>query len=333
MKPGTVLHVFAAVGLAASVYASIDARPTWAQSDNTSGFPSRPLRLIVPMSAGGGNDLFARLVGQSLSEILKQPVLIENKPGANGIIGAEYVANSKPDGYTLLVGPSGPIVCNPAVYAKLPYDPPRDFTPLTQIAEFPLVLVVSAKAPIHSVQELVTYAKAHPSEANYSAPAMSYQLINELFKLRTGTPMVMVAYKGGGDSLMGLLRGDVLYNINDAAILLPYIESGQVRALAVGGARRLPQLPDVPTLEEAGVTGATFRIWSGLFAPKATPPAILARLTTAAIEAVKSPEVSGKLRTLLVEPSGISPDEFAKVIDEDLRSASEVARAANIRLP
>jgi tripartite-type tricarboxylate transporter receptor subunit TctC len=260
-------------------------------------------------------------------------VLIENKPGANGIIGAAYVAKSKPDGYTLLVGPSGPMVCNPTVYATLPYDTTRDFTPITQIAEFPLVLVVNAKAPIHSVQELVAYAKAYPSEANYSAPAMSYQLTNELFKLRTGTPMVMIAYKGGGDSLVSLLRGDVLYNINDAAILLPYIENGQVRALAVAGARRRPQLPDVPTFEEAGVKGATFRIWSGLFAPKATPPAILARLMAAAIEAVKSPEVSGKLKNLLVEPSGIPPDEFARIIDEDLRGATEVARAANIRLP
>ncbi len=305
--------------------------PASAQAD-AAGFPNKPLRMIVPYSPGGGNDLFARLVGQSLSDILKQPVVIENRPGANGILGADFLAKAPADGYTLLVGPSGPMVCNPAVYATLPYDTKRDFAPLTQIAEFPLVLVVSAKAPIKTVQDLIVYAKAHPELANYSAPAMSYQMVNELFKLRTGAPMVMVAYRGGGDSLLGVLRGDVLYNINDAAILLPHIQNGELRALAVAGAQRWPRLPDVPTFEEAGVKHAMFRIWSGLFAPKATPPAVLALLTDAAIRAVKSPEVTEKLRSQLVEPSGMPPDAFARIIDEDLARAREIAKAADLHL-
>ena len=303
-----------------------------AQADAAKDFPNRTLRLVVPLSAGGGNDIFARVLGQNLSEIVKQPVVIDNKPGANGIIGTEFVAKASPDGYTLLVAPTGMMISNPAVYAKLPYDTKRDFAPITMISEFPLILVVNGKSPIKSVRELVSYAKINSAKANYASQSVSFQLLNEMFKLRTGSPAVNISYKGGHDILMAVTKGEVLYGISDSPPAFPLIKSGQVQALAVGGSQRWPELPNVPTFEEAGVKDANFRIWSGLFAPTATPPAILAKLHAAATRALKAPDLVARFKKMRVEPAAMSREEFARIIDEDLRQSIETARALNITM-
>lgn len=327
-----MLRGAACAGIVAAVV-GVFGRPTPALSaDAAQNYPDKPVHLVVGFSAGGGNDTFARIVGQKMSELLKQPVLIDNKPGAQSIIATDFVAKAKPDGYTLLIGASGAMAFNPAIYKTLPYDTKRDFTPITQIANFPLILVVSTKSGINSVTELVAYAKAHPDKANYASSSPTFQLATELFKLRTGAPMEMVAYKGSGDSVMAVISGEVLCTVADTPPVSGQLQGGQIRALAVTGTQRLPEFPDVPTMAEAGVKDAYLQIFSGIFAPKNTPPAIVDKLRKVASEAIQSPEVSSKLKNLWVTPTGMPADEFAKVIDHDSKTAIEVAHAANIKI-
>ena len=304
----------------------------WAQADAAKDFPSRPLHIVVGFAPGGANDIYARVVAPKLSEILEQSVVVNNKPGAGGRIAAEFVAKAKPDGYTMMVGASGAMVIAKAVYSKLNYDPQRDFVPITEIARFPLVLVVSGKSPFKTIQELVAYAKANPSKANYASTSPIFQLATELFKLRTGMPAEMVAYKSGGEQVMAVISGEVLCSFAATPEVTGHLASGDLRVLAVTGPQRLAELPDVPTLEEAGIKEASMEVWSGLFVPKATPPAIVAKLEAAAIEAIKSPDVSAKLRNLGVQPSGMPGAEFAQVVARDLRQAVTVARAANVKI-
>ena len=314
------------------VGASLASEQASAQADAAKDFPTRPVHIVVGFAPGGGNDLFARVIGPKLSEILKQPVVVDNKPGAGGRIAAEFVAKAKPDGYTMMVGASGAMVMAPAVYAKLNYDPQGDFVPVTEIAHFPLVLVVSGKSPFKTIQDLVAYAKANPSKANYASTSPTFQLATELFKLRTGMPAEMVAYKSSAEMVMAVISGEVLCIFSDTPPVTGHLASGDVRVLAVTGPKRLAELPNVPTLEEAGIKDATIEIWSGIFVPKATPPAIVAKLEAAASEAIKSPDVSAKLRNLGVEPSGMPGAEFAQVIERDLHQAAEVARAAHVKI-
>jgi tripartite-type tricarboxylate transporter receptor subunit TctC len=287
---------------------------------------------VVGFAPGGGNDIFARVVAPKLSEILGQPVVVDNKPGAGGIIAAEFVAKAKPDGYTTMVAPSGVMVMNEAVYSKLSYEVQRDFVPVTEIAHFPWVLVVSGKSPFKTIQDLVAYAKANPSKANYGSAAPGFEIATELFKLRTGMPAEMVAYKSSAEEIMAVLSGEVLCTFSDMAPVTGHLAAGDIRVLAVTGPERLADLPGVPTLEESGIKDATIESWSGIFVPKATPPAIVAKLEAAAMEAVKLPDVSAQLRNLGVEPSGMPGAEFAQVIERDLHQAVEVARAANVKI-
>src|SRR6266852_4876109 len=201
---------------------------TAAQTGPAQNYPTKPIRIIVGFTAGGGNDILARLVGQKLSESLHQPVIIENKPGAGAMIATEYVARAAPDGYTLLMGASGAMTINPAVYTKISYDTLRDFKPIAMIASFPLFLVVNPSVPITSVVELVTYAKANPQKANYAASSAAFQLATELFKLKTGAPMEYIAYKGSNDSVMAVIAGEVLLTIADATPVSGQLQSGQV---------------------------------------------------------------------------------------------------------
>ena len=314
------------------VGASLAAREATAQADAAKDFPSRPVHIVVGFAAGGGNDIFARVVGQKLSEILKQPVVVDNKPGAGARIAAEFVAKANPDGYTTMVAASGAMVMAEAIYPKLNYDPQHDFVPITEIAHFPLVLVVSGKSPYKTIQDLVAYAKANASKANYASVSPTFQIATELFKLRTGMPAEMVAYKSSGEMVMAVISGEALCTFTDMPPVAGHLQSGEVRVLAVTGPKRLPELPDVPTLEEAGIKDATIEIWSGIFVPKATPPAIVAKLEAAAMEAVKSPDVADRLRNLGVEPSGMPGAEFARVIERDLHQAVDVARAANVKV-
>jgi tripartite-type tricarboxylate transporter receptor subunit TctC len=294
-------------------------------------YPSRPIHIVVGFTPGGGNDLIARIVGQKLSEDLGQPVIIDNKPGAGAIVATEYVAKSAPDGYTLLVGASGAMSINPAVYAKLSYDPVRDFIPISELGSFPLILIVNASSPFKSVAELVAYAKANPDKANYSSASTAFQLATELFKQKTGAPLQEIPYKGAADSVMAVISSQVTATIADAGPVSGQIKGGQVRALAVAAPKRTEDLPDIPTMKEAGADVEAV-LWSGLFAPKNTPPAIAKKLEGEFMRIARQPDVIARLKPLGIESVGNSSDEFARILASDIARWTAVAKAANIKL-
>jgi tripartite-type tricarboxylate transporter receptor subunit TctC len=301
--------------------------PSLAQAE----YPNRPIRIVVGFTPGGGNDIIARVFGQKLSESLGQPVIIENKPGAGAILATEYVARSAPDGYTLLVGASGAMVINPAVYEKLNYDTMRDFKAVSALGSFPLILIVNAKSPFKSLADLVAYAKANPDKANYSSSSAAFQLATELFKQKTGVPMQMIPYKGANDSVTAVISGEVTATIADAGPVTSQVNGGLARALAVAAPTRAESLPDVPTMKEAGADVEAV-LWSGIFVPAATPPDIVAKLEAEFIRIARLPEIVSRLKLLNIDSVGNSSEEFSRIIANDLERWKAVARAGNIKM-
>jgi tripartite-type tricarboxylate transporter receptor subunit TctC len=294
-------------------------------------FPGKPIHIIVGYTAGGGNDIIVRVVAPKMSEGLGQPIVIENRPGAQGIVACELVAKATPDGYTLLMGPSGPMTMNPAIYAKLPYDSLRDFAPISMIGDFPLILVVGASLPVNSVKELIAYAKARPDQVNYAASAAPFQLAAELFNLRTGTKFAHIPYKGSGESVNAVMSGQITMTIVDPPPAIGPLRGGRLRGLAVTGAARDRNWPEVPTLAEAGVPEVEIRLFTGFFAPAATPPAIVARLQQEVARVVKLPEIRERLDQMAIVPSGNAPEEFRAIVARDIAKWTTVAKAANIK--
>jgi len=303
--------------------------PALAQEDPAK-FPSRPIHIIVGFAAGGGNDIIARVFGQKLSESLGQPVIVENKPGGGAIVATEYVAKSQPDGYTLLMSASG-ISINPAVYAKLPYDAINDFVAVSELASFPLIMIVNASSPIKSAAELVTYAKANPDKMNYASSSASFQLVTELFKQKTGAPMQVIPYKSANESVLAVVGGQVTTTIADAGPVLPQVKSGTVRALAVAAPKRMEELPDVPTLKEAGADVDAV-LWSGIFVAKGTPPAIVKKLEGEFMRIATLPDVKARLKPLGIDTVGNSSEAFATILAADIARWGEVAKSANIKI-
>jgi tripartite-type tricarboxylate transporter receptor subunit TctC len=299
--------------------------------EDPSKYPSRPIHIIVGFTPGGGNDIIARIVGQKLSESFGQPVIIENKPGGGAIVATEYVAKSPPDGYTLLVGASGAMAINPAVYAKLPYDSVRDFVAVSELGSFPLILIVNASSPIKSVAELVAYAKANPDKANYSSSSAAFQLVTEQFKQKTGAPMQVIPYKGASDSVMAVISGQVTATIADAGPVSSQVQGGQARALAVAAAKRMEDFPDVPTMKEAGADLDAV-LWSGIFTPRDTPPLIVRKLEGELMRIARLPDVIARLKPLGIESVGNSSEEFARILASDIARWTEVAKAGNIKM-
>lgn len=293
-------------------------------------YPTRPIHMIVGFAAGGGNDIIARVFGQKLSESLGQPVVIENRPGAGAIVAMEHVARSAPDGYTLLVSASG-IAINSAVYAKLPYDAVRDFVAVSEVAAFPLILIVNASSPIKSAAELVAYAKANPDKTNYASSSATFQLVTELFKQKTGAPMQVIPYKSATESVTAVIAGQVTTTIADAGPVLSQIQGGKLRALAVPSSRRMEELPDVPTLKEEG-TDIDADLWTGVFAPRETPPAVVKKIEGELIRIARLPEVVARLKPLGVRTVGNSSEEFTRILAADILRWGEVAKAANIKI-
>lgn len=298
------------------------------------GFPTRPIKLIVPYAAGGGTDISARAIAQHVSAGLGQPVVIENKPGAGTLVGTGVVAKAAPDGYTLVYGSIAHTIA-PALYKdKMPYDAVKDFTPITQIATFPFVLVAKPSLKATSVTSLVELARASPGKMNYASVGngTGTHLSGELFKQLTGTQIVHVPYNGSSPALTALLGGQVDIAIVDMPAALPHIKSGSLRALAVTTARRAASLPDVPTMAEAGVSDFEFTSWWGVFAPANTPRELALRLSQEFAKALKQPDVRATLASFSAEQVGNSPDEFAAIVGSEVTKFDKVVRNAGIRL-
>jgi tripartite-type tricarboxylate transporter receptor subunit TctC len=303
-----------------------------AQPAAGSAYPSRPLHLIVPFPPGGSTDILARVLGQKLSEVLEQPVVVDNRPGAGGSIGAEAAAKAAPDGYTLLMGQLGPLAVSPAIYKKLPYDPVKSFAPVCLMAIVPSVLVVNTSLPFSSAAELIAYAKKNPGRLTYGSAGngSTSHLTTEYFKLATGTDILHVPYKGVGPMLTDLVSGQVAMGINGAPAVMPHVTSGRLRALAVTSLARVPSLPDIPTLDEAGVKGFEANGWYGIVAPAGTPSAIVLRLNSGIRRAVGTPELRARLDAEGAIPAGGTPEEFGALIASEIVRWGTVLKKAGI---
>ena len=304
--------------------------PAWAQTDAATNYPTKPVRMIVGFAAGGGNDIFARLVGQKLGDILGQSIVIENRPAAGGRQAAEYVANQPADGYTLLVGASGMMSVAAAVYPNLRYHPTKSFIPLSMIASFPLIMSVPIDNPSKSVAELAAFAKQHPDRANYGTTSPAFTIAAELLKLKTGMPGVAIPWKSSTEMLLCVISEQCLMAIADGPPTVPLVKAGKVHALAVTGTERSSELPDVPSMAEAGFPEVDIHLWSGVFAPAATTPAIARKLEAALQQAILAPEVAPKLKAMAVTPGGTSSEEFRHKIDADIKAFEGVVKAANL---
>jgi len=319
------------VKAAVVVLAAIVTDAATAQDNPAANFPNRPIRLIVGFAAGGGNDLFARLVGQKLSENVGQPVVIENKPGAGGRIAVEYVKNQPADGYTIMVAASGQMAIAAAIYPKLSYHPTRDFLPLTMIASFPLILAGPSGDTIKSVKELIAYGKANPDKSNYATSSPAFTITTELFKLKTGMPAVAVPYKSSNEMMLSVAGGNTLFAIADGPPTVPLVQGAKIRALAVTGSERSSELPDVPSMAEAGYPEVNIGLWSGLFVLVSTPAAIANKLGTELRRAMADSGVRDKLKAMAVNPGGGPGEEFRKKIDADIDVFADVVKAANLK--
>ena len=317
-------------GLLALMLIAAATPPTRAQIGAAEYYPDRVIRIIVGFAAGGGNDIFARLVGQKLQDILGQTVIIENKPGAGGRLASDYVARQPADGYTLLVGASGAMSIAAAIYPNLPYHPTRSFVPLSMIAKFPLFLVVPKNDPIESVKELVAWAKAHPNKANYATTSPTFTITTELLKLKTGMPGLPIPYRSSTEMLVSVMSEQTLFAIADGPPVVPMVNGGKVRALAVTGSERSDELPNVPAMSEVGFPEVDIQIWSGVFAPAKTPPAVVKKLEAAVRSAIQDSDVRSKLKAMAVNPGGGSGDEFRRMIDADIEKYVGIVKAANL---
>ena len=295
-------------------------------------YPSQTIKIVVGFAAGGGNDIIARIIGQKLQEGLGTTVIIENRPGAGGKIAAEAVMTAPPDGYTLLVGAAGAMSIIPAISVKQPYHGTKDFAPISMVAAFPLILVVQASHPAKNVKDLVAWMKANPDKSNYATSSPAFTLATELFKLKTGAPGTAIPYKSSGESLVSVLGEQSLLTIADPPPTTPLVKNGQVRALAVLAKTRSDELPDVPTMTEAGVPDVNVSLWSGLFAPAHTPPDIVARLESEIIKIMQMPDVKEKFKAMATPTVGGTAADFARVIDTETKTWAEVGRAANVKL-
>ncbi len=291
-------------------------------------WPTKPIRLVVPFSAGGNTDIVARLFAQELSKALGQPVIVDNKPGAAGNIGADAVAKSPPDGYTFVMGTVGTHAINASLYKKMPYDTVKDFTPVTLLASVPNVLVIDPALPVKSVKELVAYGKAHPGKLNFASSGVgtSIHLSGEMFRITTGLDMTHVSYKGSPPALTDLMGGQVQLMFDNLPTSLPYIKAGKLRALAVTTAKRVPSLPDVPTMVEAGFPGFETGSWFGVLAPAGTPKEIITKLSTELLRILKTPEMQEKLLQQGAQPVGLGPEDFAAHIKSEMAKWGKVVK-------
>ncbi|MDB5779169.1 MAG: Tripartite-type tricarboxylate transporter, receptor component TctC [Polaromonas sp.] len=296
-------------------------------------WPVRPISLIVPFPAGGTTDVLARAVGQELAKSLGQPVVVENKPGAGATLGADFVAKSKPDGYTLLMGAVHHTIAT-SVYKKLPYDFQKDFAPITTVALVPNVLVVNPNVPAKNVQELLALAKAEPGKLTYGSNGngTGQHLIGAQFEGMGGVKLLHVPYKGSGPLTVDLLGGQITMSFDTITPVLPQVKAGKLRALAVTTIKRSPALPDVPTLDESGLKGFDLGTWFGILAPATTPKDVVTRLNTELVKIIDSADFRKKMADIGAEPIGNSPAQMAGQIKEDTERFSKLVKDAKVAI-
>jgi tripartite-type tricarboxylate transporter receptor subunit TctC len=296
-------------------------------------YPARPVRIIVPFAAGGVADALPRIVGQKLSENWGKPVIVENKPGASGNIGMELGARAAPDGYTLVLAPTGNLTVNPVLFPRLPFDTHKDFVPITVLASSPNVLVVHPSVPAKSFSALIAYAKANPGQLNFASPGegSGAHLAGELLNIEAGIKTVHVPYKGMAPAVNDLLAGNVHMMFAGISTVLQHIQANKVIPIAIASPQRSPQLPDVPTVAESGVPGFDVTSWYGLIVRSGTPSDIVQKLQRDIAEVLKQDDVRAKLAGLGLEPVGNSPDSFGRMIKTESQKWSEIVRKANIQ--
>ena len=297
-------------------------------------YPSKPIRMIAPYPPGGATDILARLVAQGLTESVGQPVIVENKAGANGQIGHDFVAKAAPDGYTLVLGNSAVLAVSVSMYDKLPFDPLKDFAPITLAAQGPLVFEINAAIPASNMQEFLAWAKQRGGKVNAGLAGVGamHHLVTEMVKLQAGVQWTNVPYKGSAPMVLDLVGGQVDVGVDNIPSSLQLIKTGKLRALAVTSDQRTPLLPDVPTLAQAGVPGVVAAAWHGVLAPAGTPPEIVNRLNVEIVKILRSPETVAKLAGLGLDPVGSDPKTFADFIASENVKWAKVVKASGAKL-
>ncbi len=295
-------------------------------------YPSKPIRLIVPYPPGGPADALARIVGEKIGAQMRQPMVVDNRPGAAGNIGMALGAKSAADGYTLVLAPAGNLTVNPSLYPNVPYDVGKDFAPVTVVAAVPNILVVNPSIPARNLTEFISYAEAHPGQLNYSSPGAGSgaHLAGELFKSTTGVDMVHIPFNGIAPAVTAVLGAQVQLMFAGAPAVLQHVQSGKLRALGVASLKRIAAAPELPTLSESGLTGFDVTSWYSIVAPAGTPPEIIARLQMEIAKALRETEVREKLAAQGAEPIGNSPAEFAVMIRTETAKWSQIVQSAKI---
>ena len=297
-------------------------------------FPAKPVKLVVPFPPGGPLDAVGRAIADKLTQMWGQSVVVDNKPGAGGNIGADFVAKSPPDGYTVVMGALSTHAVNPSLYPKMPYDATRDFAPITLVAVTPNVLVVNPALPVQSLKELIAYAKANPGKLSFGSGSngSAGHLAGELFKADTGADMVHIPFKGGAPAMQALLAGDTQLMFDNLANAMPQVKAGKLKALAVTTAQRSKLVPELPTMAEAGVPGFDISTWFGLLAPAGTPPAIIAKWNADVTAILDAPEMRERLTAQGAEAAPTTPNEFAAFIARELAKYARIVQASGAKV-
>ncbi|KQP19406.1 tripartite tricarboxylate transporter substrate binding protein [Pseudorhodoferax sp. Leaf267] len=321
-----VRSLAAALGLASTLAAT--------QAAAQATYPNRPIRMVVAFAAGGSTDVVARVIGQKLSEGLGVPVVVDNRAGANGTVGSEVVAKSAPDGYTIMMGEVGSLAMAPGLYPKLPYEPTRDFAPVTLVARTPLLATVKVDSPIKSLAELIAYAKSHPGKLNFpsSGAGGPNHLAGELFNLQANVKTQHVAYKGGGPAVLSLASGETDFGLLSRVTIDSQLQSGRLKPLAVASEQRLANMPNTPTFAEAGLPGFTAETWFMVVAPAGTPPPVITRLNAEIVKILPAPEMVDRFASMGAIGVGNSPEVAGAFLKAELAKWTRVSKAASITL-
>jgi tripartite-type tricarboxylate transporter receptor subunit TctC len=308
------------------------ALPLLGHSQSTTPYPAKPIRLIVPFAPGGGTDILARSLGQLLGASLGQQVIVDNRPGAGGVLGAEITAKSAPDGYTIMMVSSSYSV-NPALY-KLSFDPIKDLTPISQVASVPFVLVAHPSVPVNNLRELIALAKAKPGQLNFASSGLgsSPHLAGAYFNMRAGTQIKHIPYKGGGPAIADVMGGHVQFLFSTVVQGIPHIKAESLKAIAIGSLKRSTALPDVPTIAESGIPGYDVTNWFGILGPRDMPRQIIEKLSSEIAKHLRNPEFMARLAAEGAEPVGSSPSEFAQLISSEIEKYGRIVKETQIKV-